>query len=245
MNTTFGNKKIDTINRGMIKAWVRDMLQTLFPKTVKDYLTQVRGVFNVAINISLPKHTKKEVSTLLKEANEWYRLFLVIIFYTGIRTGEALALMPSDIDLDNKIIHIRKSMSGGNLSTPKTQGSIRTVPILSDLVPYLRKLPKTTWLFPQKNGKLYARVPGQKKEAWKKLLGDCNIPYRKLYATRHTFIVSMIKNSDLSILEIAQMAGHNSTQMIIQNYGKFIKGAHLKIDREIKLFTDKSTDSDT
>jgi len=39
------------------------------------------------------------------------------------------------------------------------------------------------------------------------------------------------------------MVVHTLTQMIIQNYGKFIKGEHLKIDREIKLFTDKSTDS--
>jgi len=32
--------------------------------------------------------------------------------------------------------------------------------------------------------------------------------------------------------------------MIIQNYGKFIKGEHLKIDRKIQLFaTDNSTDS--
>ena len=120
---------------------------------------------------------------------------------------------------------------------------LQTVPILSDLMPYLENLLKTKWLFPKKNGNLYARVPGQKKEEWKLLLQDCDIKYRKLYATRHTFIVSMLKHSNLSILEIAQMAGHSSTQMIIQNYGKFIKGEHLKIDREIKLFTDNSADS--
>ena len=110
-------------------------------------------------------------------------------------------------------------------------------------VPYLERLPKSMYLFPKKNRKLYARVSGQEKLEWKKLLGDPNIPYRKLYATRHTFIVSMLKHSNLSILEIAQMVGHTSTQMIIQNYGKFIKGEHLKIAREIKLFTDKSTDN--
>jgi len=262
INITFSDKRIDQINRGMIKAWVTERLKINSPKTVKDYLTQVRGVFNVAIdleiikdniaeNIPLPKHSKQEiepfsseeVATLLKEANGWYKLFLAISFYTGIRTGEALALMQSDIDLENRVIHIRRSMSRGKLTTPKTQGSIRTVPILSDLVPYLKQLPKTMYLFPQKNGKLYLAVSGQKKLEWNKLLDKCDIKYRKLYATRHTFIVSMIKNSNLSILDIAQMAGHNSTQMIIQNYGKFIKGEHLKIDREIKLFTDNLADT--
>lgn len=48
--------------------------------------------------------------------------------------------------------------------------------------------------------------------------------------------------SSLSILEIAQIVGHTTTQMIVQNYGKYIKGEHLRIDRNLKLFTDKSTD---
>ena len=52
-----------------------------------------------------------------------------------------------------------------------------------------------------------------------------------------------MKNSDLSIMQIAQMTGHTTTQMIIQNYAKYIKGEHLKVDRDLKLFTDKSADS--
>ena len=76
-----------------------------------------------------------------------------------------------------------------------------------------------------------------------KLLEECNLAYRKPYATRHTYIVTMLKNSNLSILQIAQIVGHTTTQMIIQNYGKYIKGEHLKLDRNLKLFTDKSADS--
>jgi len=49
----------------------------------------------------------------------------------------------------------------------------------------------------------------------------------------------MISNA-YSGLKVAQLAGYTSTQMIMQNYGKFIKGEHLKIDRKIQLF---STDS--
>ena len=230
------------------------------------FQTEFRGVFSTAIdsedikenpadNIPLPKHTKQQiepfssedVSIILNQSNEWFRLFLAISFYTGMRTGEVLALTRSDIDIKNRVIHIKRSISKvkgkGKMTTPKTEGSIRDVPILEDLVPYLKHLPKTIWLFPTNEGRHYYAVSGQKKTEWTKLLSDCNIPYRKLYATRHTFIVSMLKNSDLSILEIAQIVGHDSTQMIIQNYGKFIKGEHLKIDRKIKLFTDKSADS--
>ena len=55
--------------------------------------------------------------------------------------------------------------------------------------------------------------------------------------------MTILKNSDLSIMQIAQLCGHATTQMIIQNYGKYIKGEHLKVDRDLKLFTDKSADS--
>lgn len=262
LNEYFGDTRIDLINRSMVKQWVHDRLKINSPKTVKDYMTQLKGVFMAAIDdeqikdnpaegIVLPKHSKQqiepfsseEVTKILGEANQWFRLFLAISFYTGMRTGEVLGLTRSDIDIENRVIRIRRSISRGKISTPKTDGSIRDVPILNDLIPYLKYLPKSIWIFPKQDGKAYFAVSGQKKTEWVKLLSDCSIPYRKLYATRHTFIVSMLKNSDLSILEIAQMAGHNSTQMIIQNYGKFIKGEHLKIDREIKLFTDKSADS--
>ena len=262
INECFGSTRIDLINRSTVKDWVHERLKVNSPKTVKDYMTELRGVFSTAIdaedikdnpadNIPLPKHTKQQiepfssedVSIILDQANEWFRLFLAISFYTGMRTGEVLALTRSDLDIKNRVIRIKRSISKGKLTTPKTEGSIRDVPILEDLVPYLKHLPKTIWLFPKNDGRPYCAVSGQKKTDWTKLLSDCNIPYRKLYATRHTFIVSMLKNSDLSILEIAQIAGHNSTQMIIQNYGKFIKGEHLKIDRKIKLFADKSADS--
>lgn len=45
----------------------------------------------------------------------------------------------------------------------------------------------------------------------------------------------MLKNSNLSILQIAQM--------IIQNYDKYRKGEHLKLDRYLKLFADILADS--
>jgi len=258
----FGNVKIDQITRGTVKEFMRDRLKVLAPKTAYNYLTPLRGMCDIAIDeevikynpcfsIQLPKHTKKsvepftsiQVQKILGNASGWLQLYLAITFYTGMRTGEALALMHSDIDLKNRVIHIKRAMSKGNISTPKTESSIRDVPILDDLVPYLPKHPKSLWILGQNDGKPFSTFSGSKRLQWAKLLKECEIPYRKVYATRHTFIVSMLKHSNLSILEIAQMVGHTSTQMIIQNYGTFIKGEHLQVDRKIKLFTDNSTDS--
>ncbi len=105
------------------------------------------------------------------------------------------------------------------------------------------KVKNSLWVFPKEDGKPFFAFAGSQQKKWRILLERLNIGYRKIYATRHTFIVSMLKNTDLSILEIAQMVGHSSSKMIIHNYGQFIKGEHLKIDKKIKLFTDKSADS--
>lgn len=261
LNLKFGDNKIDSINRGMIKDFIRERLEVNTPKTISNYLTPLRQTFDIAIddeviknnpcdNITLPKHitldvepfTPNEVALILKSSHEWLKSFLAISFFTGMRTGEVLGLMHSDIDLDKRVISVKRSIGRGKISTPKTQSSIREVPILDGLVPYLPK-PKALWLFPKQDGKPFSDFSGATRKEWHKVLEDCNIEYRKIYATRHTFIVSMLKNSDLSILEIAQIVGHSSTQMIIRNYGKFIKGEHLKIDRKIDLFAGISADT--
>jgi len=262
LNERFGDMNIHKITRGDVKDFVRDRLKVNTPKTLGNYLTPLRGVFDLAIddeiikdnpcnNIKLPSHkakeiepfTPKEVQILLDNAGDWMRLFLAISFYTGMRTGEVLALMYSEIDFRAKVIHVKRSINKGKITLPKTDGSIRDVPILNDLVPYLPKKPKSLWVLSKPDGTPYPSFVGSKQREWRSLLQKCDIPYRKVYVTRHTFIVSMLKNSDLSILEIAQLVGHVNTKMIISNYGKFIKGEHLLIDRNIKIFTDKSADS--
>jgi len=261
INTFFGTSQVDKINRAMIKDFVHEILKDNSSSSAKNYMSALRGVFNAAIddeaitqnpmvNIKLPKanpkpitpFTSKEVSTLLTESDGWLRLFLAISLFTGMRTGEVIGLMQSDIDLDRKVISIKRSISKGVMSKPKTDKSIREVPILDGLLPFLATLPKTMYLFTGKDKKPLLGVSGSYQRGWTRLLKKCSISYRKLYTTRHTFIVSMLKNSDLSILEIAQIVGHTSTQMIISNYGKFIKGEHLKIDRKIDIFADINTD---
>jgi len=263
INAFFGDMYIDQIKRADIKDWINDMLFTRSPKTVRNYMSSVRGVIDIAIdkehithnvahNIKLPPHTPAEVEPFTEEEvklvinsakSEFLKLYLAIGFYTGLRTGEILGIMYSDIDFKNKVINIRRSISEGKITSPKTQKSIRQVPLLDDLLPYIKKPNRSLWLFSRADGTNMGRFGENRYKEWRALLKECNLKYRKPYVTRHTFIVTMLKNSDLSIMQIAQMTGHTTTQMIIQNYAKYIKGEHLKVDRKLKLFTDKSADN--
>ena len=256
INNHFGDIPIDKLKRSDVKEWIQNQLENISPKTVSNYLASLRGIIDIAIDkevikhnvakgIKLPTHytqeiepfSGEEVKLLLKNANSFFKLYLAIGFYTGMRTGEILGLQYSDIDFDKRVIYVSRTIGEGKVSTPKTRKSIREVPILDDLLPYLKKPSNSIWLFHKKNGSRLGRLGENRYREWHKLLDGCKIAYRKPYATRHTFIVSMLKHSNLSILEIAQTVGHSTSQMIINNYGKYIKGEHLKISRDLKLFS--------
>ncbi len=78
---------------------------------------------------------------------------------------------------------------------------------------------------------------------WKNLLRACKIADRRLYNTRHTFIVSMLKSNAVSVLELAQIVGHSSPEMIYKNYARYIKGEQLKINRSLDPFACSFADS--
>lgn len=69
--------------------------------------------------------------------NRYYSELYQIMLSTGIRVGEMTALKWSDIDIDNKVIHIRHSMQTAyidgkkimNMTKPKTDAGIRDIPM--------------------------------------------------------------------------------------------------------------------
>jgi len=261
----FKYREIDSIKRYEIKEFAEDRLREASPKRVRTVLNMLVAIFDIAIdyevissnvakNISLPKHDKKEfdpftqdeVKNILSKSSGWFRTFLAISFFTGARTGEVLALTRNDIDLDNGTISITKGLRNGVIGTPKTKQSVREVPIFSALVPYIEEHLNSNRSIPlflnPNTGKMFYKS-AKLTPFWKSLLEECKIEYRILYSTRHTFITTMLKSSDLNMLDIAQIVGHSNTEMIVRNYAKFIKGEHLNINRDLNIFTDKTTDT--
>ena len=91
---------------------------------------------------------------------------------TGLRTGEALGLVNSDIDLENRMLHIRRSVkevskrngsekqSGREkiIGKPKSATSIREIPLNSTAIEMIKDLRKEMYfgedspLIPDENG---------------------------------------------------------------------------------------------
>ncbi len=101
-------------------------------------------VYNPCASVSIPKNLPKkertaaspsDEETIKKSADVW--LFPYIAIMTGMRKGEILALQWSDIDFDNDLIHVTKSVyhegDRPSVKCPKTEAGNRIVPLLSPL----------------------------------------------------------------------------------------------------------------
>ncbi len=253
----FGNREVTAIKRVEIREYSTQLLKTVTPKTTRNYIRIIGAILDIAIeyeeivnnpahHIKLPQHIKpiiqpftpEEVSLLIETAEGWFRNFLAISFYTGMRTGEVLGLMHGDIDIESGVIKVLRSVTRGKVSTPKTQRGIRRVPLFNHAIPYFKEQmqgSKSLYLFSCIEGRHMYGASSLKRH-WRRVCEKSGITYRKVYITRHTFITSMLKSGEVSILELAQMVGHSNSEPIMKNYAMFIEGEHLKISRDFSSF---------
>lgn len=93
-------------------------------------MTQERRVLN---------HWEQDIF-LEETENSYYREPYRILLVTGMRIGEFSGLQWNDVDFDNKVVHIRRSMTTAyqdgkkimELTTPKTSNSYRSIPFFDD-----------------------------------------------------------------------------------------------------------------
>ena len=259
VNAYFGDIDVSKINRLMVKEYLAVL--PIKDSTKKDYLNCLKGVLDIALDDEIVtknvatdirfKRTEKEqpepfsaeeVSILLDKAEGMLRNYLGIAFMTGMRSGEILGLMHSDIKDDR--ICISRSISKGRITKPKTLGSIRDIPMFEAARPFIENqmgMSESLYLFDY--DKKFLRDISYFKRRWHKLIEECDIKYRKIYSTRHTFITAMLNSGQFKVMEIAPIVGHVSGEMIMKNYAGFIKDHHMKIDTNIELFASKDGDS--
>ncbi len=89
-----------------------------------------------------------------------FGLYAIVLLYTGLRRGEALALRYEDIDRKNQIMHVRRSVvfcsNSPEIKPPKTATGVRDVYFPTALLAVLPK-GKTGWVFPGLDGELMTK----------------------------------------------------------------------------------------
>ena len=163
----FGTRPVGSITAQQIDDYIRDFAAARARKTVVTQLQVIRQIlrkaevdgrikYNPTSAVKPPRNlprTRREapdrdqIQRIKAGIKLPFGLFAGLIYYTGCRRGEALALTGADIDRKNKLIRIRKSVyymgNSPHIKEPKTEKGFRTVPLLDALDAALpRKLPK-------------------------------------------------------------------------------------------------------
>lgn len=143
--------------------------------------------------------TKEEYDQFIATVDESDRYFVMfeILFWTGCREGELLALTKKDIDLENNQIHITKTYfrSGGKdiITTPKTDCSVRVIDIpeflkveIDDYIGHLYKYPDDARIFPMVAEALQHKI--------KRHIAKAGVKMIRIHDLRHPYVKPTTKN---------------------------------------------------
>lgn len=133
----FGDPLPTKIKASQIMKYLHTL--DLSQKTVRNYRGDIKGMLNIALadgvidknpvelipaigkisDEEIDPFTKDEIELLLQNADGVLRDYLVVAFYTGLRSGEILGLMKRDVTTDT--LNVERGISKGVISTPKTK----------------------------------------------------------------------------------------------------------------------------
>ncbi len=189
-----------------------------------------------------PHFTIDQLQHILAIAEEpWHTLFCILTM-DGLRAGEVLGLQWRDIDLDRRLLHVRRSAWYGHVQTAKSKASETVLPIPQLLVTVLKKY-QTQWkpnpqgfLFVTRNG----RPPSSNKvveyHLWA-ILDALEIPRCGLHAFRHSH-TALLLDSGATPKVVQRQLRHADARTTLEIYGHVIGEAQREAVEKVASIVD-------
>jgi len=217
----------------------------LSAKTSRDIIGLLKRSLKTAgieLDIRLPKCslpklrvlTRDEQSALISAAkteNDPEGLGVLISLFTGIRIGELCSLKWSDVSLDDGVLKInktlqrienceagRKSKTVIDIGSPKSECSMRNIPLPHFLLCRLTQLKKTThendYILSGNGQYVEPRVCQYR---FKKLVRSAGIDDINFHALRHTFATRCVELG-VDVKTISELLGHSNVNITLNRY---------------------------
>ena len=266
----FGSKPINEIKASDVRRWQAKLMSS--PNNYSQtYLKKINTELNSIINYAkrfydLNTNPCGKAGTIGKakaeEMDYWtydeYIAFregvkdkplsyicIEVLYWTGMREGELLALSPADIDLDNKTISINRTyqrIEGKDVFTsPKTRKSKRKIPIpdflcqeLSDYIQSRYMPDADERLFPVTKSYLsHEMIRGCKNTGVKKI---------RIHDIRHSH-ASLLINQGCDALMLADRLGHEKVSTTLNTYSHLFPHKQQELVHSLESL--QATDSPT
>ena len=255
---SLGTKNISHIQNNDLQNMIFEKLNSgrlsnkkgLSLKTVKDIMTVTKSCLNSAMKNGIIKRktfdykfSKNISSKKIKifSHTEHLKLFqyinsnldekslgILISLLCGLRIGEVCGLKWCDIDFENEIlsvnrtvqrIYIKKTISSESkiiISSPKTTSSFRNIPLSKHLIKIMKNLRKNDDFYIITGNKNFIE-PRIYRKYYYSILSSLNLSKLSFHSLRHTFTTQAIElGTDYKT--VAEILGHSSINTTLNLY---------------------------
>ncbi|XMB87052.1 tyrosine-type recombinase/integrase [Mycoplasmatota bacterium WC44] len=177
-----------------------------------------------------------------------YYTFFNLLFYTGLRRGELLALTWNDINFNTKELNINKSLItvagiGRVTSTPKTNAGVRRILLDKNTIEVLtRYYEHTSKEYGFKEDSLIFKHKGSSfpnqtlRDKFNKYIQIAQVERIRIHDLRHSHVALLI-NLGVDPYAIKERVGHEEVTTTLNTYGHLYKDKQLKlVDKLNNLF---------
>lgn len=229
----FINKKLAD---GLSASYVRDIF-TVF-KTMLKYAQEEYGFRLSLKNVVLPKVERKQVEKIsdteqkklvsyLKANMSLTAFGILLSLFMGLRIGELCGLKWEDVDFQNKILHIHRtvqriSSANGNrktkivISAPKSATSFREIAIPDMLMKYFEMFRDEADHFIL-SGTDKPVEPRTMQYRYKKILRTAEVEDHNYHKLRHTFATNSAEKG-FNVKALSAVLGHSSVTLTLNRY---------------------------
>lgn len=169
------------------------------------------------------------INTFDKESMHY--VMFEILFWTGMREGELLALTKNDIDLGQSVIKISKTYFRMNkedvITDPKTENSVRAIVIPQFLADEIKDYYDRLYKHPA-DARLFPIVAEALQHTMKRHIEKAGVKKIRVHDLRHSHCAYLI-NKGVQPLIIKERLGHKDIKITLNTYGHLYPSEQKKI----------------
>lgn len=249
----FSGKKLKDIKPATVLEWQNSLSKysyqyrsnlLSFLSAIYSYGEKYNDITNIMNKVDRPRNLEGKKEMLFWTPEQFkkvvnnikspeYKMLYKLLYVTGCRRGEALALSWEDIDSEKGVITVNKSVAfkvktenkNYKITTPKNLGSNRTIAIPEFLVKELKEYKK--WQLDNKINTEFVfggnapLPPTSVRRVLDEAANKVNVPKIRVHDLRHS-CASYLIHAGVSIVAVSRQLGHTNIEQTLNTYSHML-----------------------